>query len=209
MVPAKLGAPAPWVAGLSLAIFLVVPLWLALGFLSPSEAGVHAHGEEASSLSVEEFSALVDHFIEENTREDGCVEASSHAHGGDGHGEVYIMAFMYGYRPSEICLKQGETYTFKMMSMDVVHGASLTMGSGSRMIRLPPGQLVEFEVTFNEPGEYIAYCSFFCGVGHYNMAFKIIVEPSAAGQEDHEDGHHEEEPDSHGHHERGGHHEGE
>ncbi len=89
---------------------------------------------------------------------------------------VYIYAYQFGYRPSKICLKAGEQYRFVMMSIDVVHGASIQLDKGSLMIRLNPGQIVESTLSFTEPGEYLLYCTYFCGVGHDQMYAKIIVE---------------------------------
>jgi heme/copper-type cytochrome/quinol oxidase subunit 2 len=185
----------------ALAVLLIVPLWAALGVLEveEEEGGGH-HG--AGGGDVEEFIMQVEDFVAENTRPDGCVEpglagegehegAEEHQEDEEHHEEhptVYLQAFQYGYRPSKLCLKSGETYVFKMMSTDVTHGASIQLGPGSKMIRLPPGVLVEQEVTFTEPGEYMLYCSYYCGVGHPVMAAKIIVEPSEHEEEaDHEE----------------------
>ena len=167
--------PPIWIALLSLAILLVAPLWYGLGLLNPSEEVGHGHGgEEDHGVSKDEFLRLVDQYISNYTNEEGCALPTE-------DNEVYIAAFTFGYRPSKICLLQGEHYTFKIMSIDVVHGASINTGKGSLMIRLPPEELVEFSIAFEEPGEYLAYCSYFCGIGHYNMAFKIMVEPSTVG----------------------------
>jgi heme/copper-type cytochrome/quinol oxidase subunit 2 len=89
---------------------------------------------------------------------------------------VYLQAFQFGYRPNRICLKSGVEYEFRMMSMDVIHGASIQLGPGSRMIRLNPGVVTNVKVTFTEPGEYLLYCTAYCGIGHPLMAGKIIVE---------------------------------
>jgi heme/copper-type cytochrome/quinol oxidase subunit 2 len=62
-----------------------------------------------------------------------------------------------------------------MMALDVSHGASLQLGLGSRVIRLRPGVLDEREITFSAPGEYLLYCTVYCGAGHDQMYSKIIV----------------------------------
>lgn len=170
----------------ALAVLLIIPLWAAMGILQvEEEKGGDHHGSEGD---VEEFVMQVEDFVAKYTRPDGCVEpglaeGDEHEGGGEEHQEkeehptVYLQAFQYGYRPGKLCLKSGETYVFKMMSTDVTHGASILLKPGSKMIRLPPGVLVEQEVTFTEPGEYMLYCSYYCGVGHPVMAAKIIVEP--------------------------------
>lgn len=172
--------PSPWIALLALSIILVIPLWYVLGFLSVAEEGAHGHGGEGGEAheAKDEFLEIAEWYIKNYYDEErGCALPTE-------DNEVYVIAFTFGYRPNKICLEAGKHYTFKMMSTDVVHGASIATGDGSIMIRLPPGEIVEISLSFEEPGEYLGYCSFFCGIGHYNMAFKIIVEPSEVSEEE-------------------------
>ncbi len=111
---------------------------------------------------------------------------------------VYLQAFQFGFLPRKVCLEAGETYELRMMATDVTHGASIQLGAGSKMVRLPPGVPVSERVTFTQPGEYLLYCSYYCGFGHQYMDGRIVVEParhaaSGGGAVDHErsshDGH--------------------
>jgi heme/copper-type cytochrome/quinol oxidase subunit 2 len=62
-----------------------------------------------------------------------------------------------------------------MMALDVSHGASLQLGRGSHIIRLRPGVMAERELTFTRPGEYLVYCTVYCGLGHDHMSATVIV----------------------------------
>lgn len=101
-------------------------------------------------------------------------------HDGDETGlpVAYLQALRFGYLPAKLCLQSGKTYELKMMATDVIHGASLQLGPGSKMIRLPPGVPVTERITFTKPGEYLLYCSSYCGLGHQYMQARVVVEAS-------------------------------
>ncbi len=174
-------------------------------------AGGHGgHGGAPAGPDAEEFKRLTEAFIEANQLPDGSVKPQrlttaaapmqgEHAmHGaepmgaeaetesapqhGEGPIEVYLMAFQWGYKPGVLRLEAGLPYRFRMMAVDTAHGASLNLGGGSRIIRLRHNTLVEQELTFTEPGEYLLYCTVYCGVAHDRMQGKIIVAaPGAVG----------------------------
>ncbi|MDP6262158.1 MAG: hypothetical protein QGI42_00385 [Rhodospirillales bacterium] len=124
----------------------------------------------------------------------GAGEEAEHAHPGDMPGmvmekpdageeahdeepiEVYIAASRWSYEPAELTLETGVQYKFLMMGTDTSHGASINLGSASRMIRLRANALSENVITFTQPGEYFFYCTVYCGIGHDTMFGKIIVE---------------------------------
>jgi cytochrome c oxidase subunit II len=89
--------------------------------------------------------------------------------------EVYVLALQWSFDPSLLRLKANQPYRFRMMAVDAAHGASIQLGSASHIIRLPKGALVERELSFTEPGEYLLYCTIYCGEGHQFMSAKIIV----------------------------------
>ena len=93
----------------------------------------------------------------------------------DGPVDVYLMAFQWGYAPSVLRLETGVPYRFRMMAVDVAHGASLQLGRGGRIVRLRPGTRVEQELTFSQPGEYLLYCTVYCGLAHDRMQGRVIV----------------------------------
>jgi hypothetical protein len=89
--------------------------------------------------------------------------------------DVYLMAFQWGYAPSVLRLETGVPYRFRMMAVDTTHGASLQLGRGARIMRLRPGTLVEQELTFSEAGEFLLYCTVYCGLAHDRMQARVIV----------------------------------
>ncbi len=100
-------------------------------------------------------------------------------HGPDEGGEpidVYLMAMRFSYMPTVLRLERGVPYRFRMMSMDVNHGVSIHTGFAGHIMRRPAQTMVEMVMTFTDPGEYMMYCTVYCGEGHSQMKGKIIVE---------------------------------
>jgi len=89
--------------------------------------------------------------------------------------DVFMLAQQWSFDPPELHLRTGIPYRFRMMAVDAAHGASIQLGRGSHIIRLPKGILVEEELVFTEPGEYLLYCTIYCGEGHQFMNGKIQV----------------------------------
>jgi plastocyanin len=107
----------------------------------------------------------------------GREEAEGHgsAQGGEPI-DVYLMAMQFSYEPNVLRLERGVPYRFRMMSMDVNHGASIHTGFAGHIMRRPAQTMSEMVMTFSEPGEFMIYCTVYCGVGHSQMKGKIIVE---------------------------------
>lgn len=160
-------------------------------------AGGHGGGHgPADTTQLDEFRGLVQRFVERHQLADGSVQprraAALPVAGGDhaAHGDhaaapapsgeagpidVYLMAYQFGFMPSVLRLEAGVPYRFRMMALDVAHGASLQFGRGARIVRLRPGALVEHELTFSQPGEYLLYCTVYCGLAHDRMRGRVIV----------------------------------
>lgn len=168
------------------------------GAPAPAEAGHSGHSGhgghgEAGGPSTEAFRAEAEAFAERYRQPDGSVApgvmpmAATHDHGHghdespaaeapvDGPVDVYLAAFQWGFEPAVLRLRRGVAYRFKMMAVDVGHGASIHLGPASRIIRLRPGALVEQQLTFARPGSYLVYCTVFCGPGHDRMQGRIVV----------------------------------
>ena len=122
----------------------------------------------------------------------GAMAGHSHAASGHqampGHGEaaapaptdgapvdVYLLAQRFSFDPSVLRLRAGSSYRLRMMAVDVSHGASFHLGGASQIIRLRPGIVSDRLVTFTRPGEYLIYCTVYCGPGHDRMSAKLIV----------------------------------
>ena len=125
----------------------------------------------------------------EGVMDHGAMDHSMMAHGSMAHNaieqesaalqqevlDVYLAAGMWYYQPNKLRLDVGQPYRFRMMAVDVSHGASIQFGQGGRMVRLRPGRLTEMEITFNEPGRYLVYCTVFCGAAHDVMQATLEV----------------------------------
>lgn len=175
-----------------------------LGFGGHGEAGegdAHGGGEHggghagAAKAQVEEFRGLVERFVEKHKLPDGSVRPLAIVPGGHAaHGEhsatneaggaepvdVYLMAYQFGFMPAVLRLEAGVPYRFRMMAVDVTHGATVRVGPGARVVRLRPGALVEQELTFKRAGEHLLYCTVYCGLAHDRMQGRIIVAGSGA-----------------------------
>lgn len=97
------------------------------------------------------------------------------SHADTGGSDVYLLARRWGYDPDTLRLRAGVPYRFRMLSDDIGHGASIQMGEASRIIRLRPDVVTEQTLTFTAPGEYLVYCTVYCGVGHDSMRGRVIV----------------------------------
>ncbi len=162
--------------------------------------GMHGGG---ASMSPDEFRRLTEAFIENNSLPDGSVKPARHAvaklsgeahedeeHGvmakmamadGPGHGaeeeptDVYMIASRYGYEPGLLRLEVGVPFNFRLMAVDADHGISINFRFAGHMIRCPAKTLVEQTLTFTAPGEFLVYCTVYCGEGHDMMMGKIVV----------------------------------
>jgi heme/copper-type cytochrome/quinol oxidase subunit 2 len=179
-------------------------LWAAYGaaplgvFRKPEEhadAGENAdaggHGA-AAGPSPAEFRKLAENFIEANKQPDGSVWPRLAATGGDHahHGtteyavaaalatqpiDVYLIAYQWGFAPSLLRLDVNAHYRFRMMAVDVTHGAAIRVGAASRITRLRAGALVEQQFRFTKSGRHLVYCTSYCGILHDRMRGSIIV----------------------------------
>ena len=89
--------------------------------------------------------------------------------------DVYMIATRYGYEPGVLRLDTMVPYNFKFMAVDADHGASINLRFAGHMIRCPAKTLAEKTLAFTSPGEYLVYCTVYCGEGHDLMMGKIIV----------------------------------
>lgn len=108
------------------------------------------------------------------------AEPALHEHAPDGATDgspidVLMTAGKWYYLPNVLRLDVGQTYRFRMMALDVAHGASIQFGRGGRMMRLQPGRLSETELTFQRPGRYLMYCTVYCGQAHDLMQATMEV----------------------------------
>ncbi|WP_146207992.1 hypothetical protein [Azospirillum sp. TSH64] len=156
---------------------------------APAESGGHGGHGASAGMAPEEFRFEHDYFIQRYAQPDGSVNPhvseDTHSHAAEGHDhshevggepvDVYLMAQKFAYSPDVLRLRVGQAYRFRMMADDITHGASIQLGSASRIIRLRPNVVTEQTITFTKPGEYLVYCTVYCGQAHDAMQGRIVV----------------------------------
>jgi len=87
---------------------------------------------------------------------------------------IDLTARDYSFTPDVIRVKPGTLLRLVLKSTEGTHGFRL--GDFGIDERLDEGREKVVEVYLPTPGEYGFRCSHFCGLGHFGMTGKIIVE---------------------------------
>lgn len=87
--------------------------------------------------------------------------------------QVFVVAQMWQFQPSEISVPAGSEVDFFLTSKDVLHGFHIYEKNVNMMAVY--GGINKTTVKFDEPGVYKIVCHEFCGVGHQNMEGKVLV----------------------------------
>lgn len=87
--------------------------------------------------------------------------------------QVFAVAQMWAFQPSEINVPVGAEVDFFLTSKDVVHGFNISEKNVNMMAVY--GSINKTTVTFDKPGVYDIVCHEFCGSGHQNMKAQVIV----------------------------------
>jgi cytochrome c oxidase subunit II len=169
---------------------------------SAESMAMAGHGAGVGAMTPEKFEEITSRFIEDLSLPDGSVRPTREwmaSAGGDNKQEeksaampqqgseavkdeadqpidVYLKAMRFSYEPRVLRLKRGIPYRFRVMSIDVNHGASIHTGLAGHIMRRPAKTLTEMVMTFSQFGEFMVYCTVYCGAGHDQMKGKIIVE---------------------------------
>lgn len=91
--------------------------------------------------------------------------------------QVDVVAFMWGFNMgtiNELRIPRGAVVDFYVTSRDVMHGYHIDKTVVNLMA--VPGAVTYARYKFDRPGEYQIVCHEYCGLGHQNMAGKVIVE---------------------------------
>ncbi len=158
-----------WLA-LSMVLIVGFIATIVYGAVGPGVAMVSDDGGtiDASAVANGDFESV------ENFREPGVYPAE------DGGVDVYVVAQQFVFRPGTtepIRVPAGEEVTFYVTSADVTHGFNLAGTNVNSMVI--PGQVAEFSVTFDDPGEYGVVCHEYCGSQHHSMAGTLVVVPQS------------------------------
>lgn len=87
--------------------------------------------------------------------------------------QVFSVASMWQFQPSEIYIPVGSEVDFYLTSKDVVHGFNIAQKNINMMA--VHGAINKTTVKFDKPGVYDIVCHEYCGVGHQNMRAQVIV----------------------------------
>ena len=87
--------------------------------------------------------------------------------------QVFSVASMWQFQPSEIYIPVGSEVDFYLTSKDVVHGFNIAEKNINMMAVY--GAINKTSVKFDKPGVYDIVCHEYCGVGHQNMRAQVIV----------------------------------
>ena len=88
--------------------------------------------------------------------------------------KVHMTAKRYEYTPDVVLVKQGTHVILEIESLDVTHGFKIDQYGIN--VTIPEKEKVTVEFYAREPGTYPFKYSHFCGVGHFGMNGKLIVE---------------------------------
>jgi len=87
--------------------------------------------------------------------------------------QVFSVAAMWQFQPSEIYIPVGSEVDFYLTSKDVVHGFNIAQKNVNMMAVY--GAINKTTVKFDKPGVYDIICHEYCGIGHQNMRAQVIV----------------------------------
>jgi len=87
---------------------------------------------------------------------------------------IEVTAQRYHFTPDVIRVKRGTLVTLKLKAIDGTHGFSMAAFGIDE--RVEENEVKEIEFYAAREGEYGFKCSHFCGIGHFGMNGKVIVE---------------------------------
>lgn len=87
--------------------------------------------------------------------------------------QVFSVAQMWQFQPSEIYIPVGSEVDFYLTSKDVLHGFNISEKNVN--MTAVYGAINKTTVKFDKPGVYDIVCHEYCGIGHQNMRAQVIV----------------------------------
>ncbi|RPH36280.1 hypothetical protein EHM92_04770 [bacterium] len=90
------------------------------------------------------------------------------------HKTFEMTAEHFHFTPEELHVPQGTLVTLKITAIDDTHGFNLGAFGIDEEIPEKETKTVTFYAA--KKGEYGFHCSHFCGIGHFGMTGKLIVE---------------------------------
>ena len=90
------------------------------------------------------------------------------------HDTLTVTARHFAFEPESIPIKRATLVHLTLLSIDGSHGFALP--DFGIDLRLEENARESLDVYFPEKGEYYFHCSHFCGLGHFGMTGKFVVE---------------------------------
>jgi heme/copper-type cytochrome/quinol oxidase subunit 2 len=87
---------------------------------------------------------------------------------------IDMTAENFHFTPEEIRVKEGTLVTLRVRAIEGTHGFSLGAFGIDELLEENQTKVIEFYAA--KKGEYTFRCSHFCGIGHFGMGGKIIIE---------------------------------
>ena len=81
--------------------------------------------------------------------------------------------------PAVIRVRQGEMVTLRLTAADAIH--EFTLPAYGIKATVYPGDLTTVHFRADQAGEFPFLCTEYCGIGHWQMGGRLVVEPQAAG----------------------------
>jgi heme/copper-type cytochrome/quinol oxidase subunit 2 len=88
--------------------------------------------------------------------------------------KIKMTAEQFQFNPDVVRVKQDTHVVLEITSLDVTHGFKIDRYGINTTIPAKNKTIVEFYT--REPGIYPFRCSHFCGIGHFGMKGRLIVE---------------------------------
>lgn len=140
-----------------------VAVMLALFFTSTAVAALHDSRHPPSHVETIDPRRVM---------QDARFSAPGVSTDAQGRLQARIVGMTFAWLPAELTIPANTPVTFRVTSMDVVHGFEIVRTDGQTMVL--PGYVSQFTTEF-DPGEYLIACNEYCGVGHHTMAAKLHV----------------------------------
>jgi cytochrome c oxidase subunit 2 len=86
---------------------------------------------------------------------------------------IYLEARRFSFSPDTIIVKQGDKVKIMTKSTDITHGFALEGFNMDNRIEPAKKNIIEFIA--DKKGEFVFYCSVYCGSGHKNMRGRLVV----------------------------------
>ncbi len=90
------------------------------------------------------------------------------------HTTIEMTAEHFHFTPEEVRVHEGTLVVLKVRAIDGTHGFAL--GAFGIDERLEEHETKTIEFFAAKKGEYTFRCSHFCGLGHFGMSGRIIIE---------------------------------